>query len=137
MENLNHWKVKPSSYRMAADHHPIVIYYDPTPGGKKNEDGTTTYSMVFPALAFTEWVSEPEKAAEKIVEVLNQTKLKQAMRAIDLAIKIAEEAREEWDKAPSGMKAGKLLIALIDPSLRYRDDITEMHNIRALLKKED
>lgn len=137
MADLNHWKTQPSTYRMEKAHKPLVIYYDPTPGGRKNEDGTTSYSLVFPALAVTEWVSEPEKVIDSIVEALNQTKLKQAIRALDIAIKVAEQAREEWDKAPATMKAGKLLIALIDPSLHYRDDITEMHNIRALLKKED
>lgn len=48
-------------------------------------------------------------------------------KALRTAIKVADEAREEWDKAPSGMKAGKLLIALSDPKLKYRADITEMH----------
>lgn len=31
--------------------------------------------------------------------------------ALEAAIKVAGEAREEWDKAPEGMRAGKLLIA--------------------------
>ena len=49
------------------------------------------------------------------------------VKALETAIRVAGEAREEWDKAPNGMKAGKLLIALSDPSLKYRADITEMH----------
>jgi hypothetical protein len=136
-EKLNHWRVTPSSYRMSSSHKPVVIYYDPTPGGKKNKDGTTSYSLNVPVLALTEWIQDPEGAAEQIVEALNETKLKKAIRALDLAIKIAEDARKEWDEAPSSMKAGKILIAMIDPSLRYRHDITEMHEIRAFLKKED
>lgn len=49
------------------------------------------------------------------------------VEALRAAIRVAEEAREEWDKAPSGMKAGKLLIALSEPSLKYRADITAIH----------
>lgn len=49
------------------------------------------------------------------------------VNALETAIRIANEARREWDQAPSGMKAGKLLIALSDPTLKYRDDITAMH----------
>ena len=48
--------------------------------------------------------------------------------ALVAALRVAGEAREEWDKAPSGMKAGKLLIALSDPDLKYRADITEIHS---------
>jgi hypothetical protein len=49
------------------------------------------------------------------------------LEALRTALKVAGEAREEWDRAPSGMKAGKLLIALCDPSLKYRADITAIH----------
>jgi hypothetical protein len=44
---------------------------------------------------------------------------------------IAEEIRQQWD---IGMKSGKLLIALIDPGMRYRTDITQIHEARALVK---
>ena len=47
--------------------------------------------------------------------------------ALQRAIKIADEAREEWDKAPSGMRAGKLLIALAGDCPGYRADIDEIH----------
>ena len=50
------------------------------------------------------------------------------------AIKIAHEARIEWDKAPSGMKAGKLLIALSGNLPGYRADIDKIH--AALLSKQ-
>jgi hypothetical protein len=49
------------------------------------------------------------------------------LKALKTAIRIANEARIEWDRAPGGMKAGKLLISLSDPTLNYRADITEMH----------
>jgi hypothetical protein len=51
----------------------------------------------------------------------------QMAEALRSAIRVADEAREEWDKAPSGMKAGKLLIALSNPDLKYRADITTIH----------
>lgn len=47
--------------------------------------------------------------------------------ALKSAIAIAEEARLEWDAAPSGMRAGKLLIALAGHIKRYRPDIDKIH----------
>jgi hypothetical protein len=47
--------------------------------------------------------------------------------ALASAVKIADEAREEWDKAPSGMRAGKILIALAGGCPRYRADIDKIH----------
>lgn len=58
------------------------------------------------------------------------------VQALETAIRVADEARAEWDKAPDGMKAGKLLIALSDPSLKYRADISEMHAALAAAKGE-
>lgn len=37
---------------------------------------------------------------------------------------IVEEIHGKWDE---GMRAGKLLIALMDPSLKYRPDVTAIH----------
>lgn len=48
--------------------------------------------------------------------------------ALQRAIKVADEAREEWDKAPSGMRAGKILIALSGHLPGYRADIDEIHD---------
>lgn len=53
--------------------------------------------------------------------------LQLASDTITATIEVAEQARQEWDAAPQGMKAGKLLIALCDPSMRYRLDITLIH----------
>lgn len=61
-----------------------------------------------------------------------ETRVEELTKALRTAIKVANEARQEWDKAPDGMRAGKLLIALSDPSLNYRADITAMH--RAVLQ---
>lgn len=52
------------------------------------------------------------------------TELLAALRA---AVRIAEEARREWDAAPNGMRAGKLLIALGGGCKGYRADIDAIH----------
>jgi hypothetical protein len=56
--------------------------------------------------------------------------------ALRTAIKIADEAREEWDKAPSNMKAGKLLIALSGHLPGYRPDIDSVHAALASAQQE-
>lgn len=50
-----------------------------------------------------------------------------SVEALREAIRIADEARNEWDMAPSGMKAGKLLIALSGHLPGYRADIDAIH----------
>lgn len=64
--------------------------------------------------------------------------LEEAARALARAVSVAEEARKEWDKAPSGARAGKLLIALGGHCPGYRRDIDEIHStldaLRAALK---
>ena len=58
------------------------------------------------------------------------TSERDAMRSALLGVpKIAEEIRVKW---VDGMRAGKLLVALIDPTLRYRDDCTAVHEAAAL-----
>lgn len=56
------------------------------------------------------------------------------LNALRSAVLIADEAREEWDKAPSGMRAGKILIALSGGCPGYRADIDAIH---AALKKAE
>jgi hypothetical protein len=53
------------------------------------------------------------------------------VEALRLAIKIAAEAQDEWDKAPSGMRAGKILIALAGGLKGYRPDIDKVHGVLA------
>jgi hypothetical protein len=48
-----------------------VLIYDRTPNGVKNEDGTTSFSLRFPALVLTDWISEPEIAAKELATQLN------------------------------------------------------------------
>jgi hypothetical protein len=49
--------------------------------------------------------------------------------ALSGAIMVADEARDEWDRAPSGMKAGQLLIALSGRLPGYRADIDAIHAV--------
>ena len=65
------WNVEGTSYRIPRDHKPIALVYDPTPGGRKNEDGTTTHSLRFPALILTDIVSDQENVAKKLAAELN------------------------------------------------------------------
>lgn len=50
---------------------PFVIRYDPTPGGKKNADGSTSFSLTFPVLQVTDWVSDGENACKEVASKLN------------------------------------------------------------------
>lgn len=53
-------------------------------------------------------------------------RLREALASVPI---IAEEIRLKWD---DGMRAGKLLVALIDPTLKYRADITAIHEALAV-----
>lgn len=66
-----HWTAEPSSYRMSPDEMPIALVYNPTPGGEKNIDGTTSFGLRMPALILTEWVADPEETAADIARKLN------------------------------------------------------------------
>lgn len=58
--------------------------------------------------------------------------------ALLAARSVAEEARVEWDQAPSGMRAGKILIALSGVAPGYRADIDAIHaTIARSLLNED
>jgi len=61
-----------------------------------------------------------------------------AVEALEAAIKIANEAAEEWDKAPEGMRAGKILLALAGHRPGYRADIDAIHAaLRTIKEKND
>lgn len=49
-------------------------------------------------------------------------------QALERAVKIADEASQEWDSAPAGMRAGKILLALAGHRPGYRADIDEIHD---------
>lgn len=59
------------------------------------------------------------------------------LEALHRAVKIAEEARQEWDAAPSGMRAGKILIALSGGCPGYRRDIDEIHEVLKFARDRD
>jgi len=71
-------------------------------------------------------MSTPDDRLSGLVERLE--------KALSMAIRVADEARIEWDTAPNGMRAGKLLIALSDARVKYRADITEIHATLAAAK---
>ena len=67
-----HWTVEENSNYSDDLLSGWIIRYDPTPGGRKNEDGTTSYSMTAPALAVTSWIGDPEGAANEVARDLNE-----------------------------------------------------------------
>jgi hypothetical protein len=66
--------------------------------------------------------AHPDDIAEAI-----RAHAKPLVDALNAAVKIADEAAREWDAAPFGMKAGKLLLALAGHVKGYRADITAIH----------
>lgn len=77
-----------------------------------------------------------QKRADAEFIVLAENHFDALVAALGTALRVAEEARKEWDAAPTGMKAGKLLIALSDPKLHYRADITEIHAVLTAVKAQ-
>ncbi|MEP0149973.1 hypothetical protein [Roseibium sp.] len=71
MHSKDHWTAEANANYRDDPLSGWVIRYNPTPGGKKNEDGSLTHTMTFPALALTGWVSDPEQAARDIAKALN------------------------------------------------------------------
>ncbi len=47
--------------------------------------------------------------------------------ALAAAIRVAREAADEWDTAPAGMRAGKILLALSGWRPGYRPDTDLIH----------
>gem|GEM_PF-6002318 len=73
---------------------PFALRYDPTPGGIRNSDGTTTFTCSAPMLRATEWLGEPMKALEAIANALN---------GID--------AGEDWQAMDGAPKDGTVILA--------------------------
>jgi hypothetical protein len=97
----NHWAAELTSYRPSEDAPDFVaLVYDPTPGGRKNEDGTTSFSMRFPALILSEYVSEQQVAAQKIVDELNayasnQAEIERLRTALETIREFAKATRPD------------------------------------------
>lgn len=67
-----HWAGEPTSYRPSREAREMwALVYDATPGGVRNEDGTTTYSARIPALIISEYVANPEKTAAELSAKMN------------------------------------------------------------------
>lgn len=80
-----------------------------------------------------ELVSSDRADVEKIIDALGVVEMAEALGS---AIQIADEARREWDAAPSGMRAGKVLIALAGGCKGYRADIDKIHAALARVRGE-
>lgn len=70
----NHWTAERTAHPDAKANRWAIVY-DPTPGGKKNEDGSTSYNLRFPALLISDYVNDPEMAARDIANALNRSAL--------------------------------------------------------------
>lgn len=77
----------------------------------------------------TRWKGSEPYPDEILVAEIEQLRAEKAalIAALQSAVKIAHEARVQWDEAPSGMRAGKLLIALSGKCPDYRADIDAIH----------
>lgn len=47
-----------------------AVHYEAAP--RRNEDGSTTHSLIIPALIVSAYLSEPEQVAQRVAEILNQ-----------------------------------------------------------------
>lgn len=78
----------------------------------------------------TQWAELCDELDDEVEELRDRVGI--LTTALALAVTVADEARNEWDAAPSGMKAGKLLIALSGNLPGYRADIDTIHAALAL-----
>ena len=76
------------------------------------------------------------KATEPLCTSLlsHMDRVESAELALAAAVQVAGEAAEEWDKAPEGMRAGKILLALAGHRPRYRPDTDAIHAVLAARK---
>lgn len=71
-------------------------------------------------------LTENEQTAALMMNALLEQNQK-LRSALTNAVEVAGEAADEWDKAPDGMKAGKVLLALAGRLKGYRSDIDQIH----------
>lgn len=91
-----HWTVEKNNNYSP----PWVLRFDPTPGGRKNADGTTTISVSFPALQITDWVADPETSLAGAARALNRDGLFDEMvEALEGVIRIADRQTPEFERA--------------------------------------
>ena len=72
-----------------------ILRYDPTPGGKKNANGSTTYSLSFPALQLTEYPENQEEIAKSLARDLNSH-----ADVVDALSEVLKALREEAPGTP-------------------------------------
>lgn len=86
-----------------------TIVYDPTPGGRKNEDGTTSYSLSFPALTVSEYVTGPEQAAADVARELNV--FPELLKALKELLALTEDPDSDADPEESAFAFARSVIA--------------------------
>lgn len=69
-EKPQHWQAETTTCRDLPDT-VWALYWDKTPGGRKNADGSTSYSMKFPMLLASDWMGDQEKSMNEIADLLN------------------------------------------------------------------
>jgi len=90
------------------------------------DDGSTHITLGLPVATVSEYLDET--GAQAVATLLCRGEAFETLvDALLAAIRVAGEAAEEWDKAPEGMRAGKLLIALSGRAPGYRADIDAIH----------
>ncbi|MDE2106919.1 MAG: hypothetical protein KGL39_57425 [Patescibacteria group bacterium] len=108
MSEKKHWSAETTAYRMSREHKPIwALVYDPTPGGRKNEDGTTSFGLRFPALILAEYLDGQEAEAKKLAAALNAHD--DLVKALEMARKFVASAK--WT-VQSGEALGQIDAAL-------------------------
>lgn len=58
------------NFNREADGEVYAVHYEGAP--RKNEDGTTSFSMIMPALIVSGYIAEPEKIAQRVADILNK-----------------------------------------------------------------
>jgi len=112
------WTAETTAWRMPRDHHPIwALVYDPTPGGRKNDDGTTSFGLRFPALILSDIVSEPEKIATEIAAKLN------ASDNIEARDALIAELVEDLEHFIGGIDSGAITIMSEQIGGDHRDGV--------------
>lgn len=122
----------------------VVKHHVPSLAELLESDLSTEHDAFYPA----PWIAEPshvnssrsrirDAAGDYIMSGMNNEKAAIIVAAVNArwaltlalksAIAIADEAQDEWDKAPAGMRAGKILTALAGYCRGYRADIDLIH----------
>ncbi|MBL3569909.1 hypothetical protein BV509_00980 [Rhodovulum sulfidophilum] len=73
-----------------------ALVWDKIPGGRKNDNGTITFSVRFPMLLASEYLAEPERSMKALADALNAAErideLEAALKAADALTRAIEAA---------------------------------------------